>query len=94
MLDHVDHIVRLVGVEHVGLGSDAGIDGSENYLVSGLNDASRVYRLTEGLLERGYAPDEIVLILGGNFHRVFSNASLCSVAGIPAPLPSDSIRIV
>jgi membrane dipeptidase len=75
LLDHFDHLVSIAGVEHVALGSDAGVDGFENYLVPGLNCASRVYQLTEGLLGRGYSVDDVQLILGGNFQRVFSLAS-------------------
>jgi membrane dipeptidase len=71
VLDHFDHIARLVGVEHITLGTDAGIDGHESYIVPGLADASRVYQLTDGLLRRGYSKRSIQLILGGNAQRVF-----------------------
>ena len=68
LLDHIDHVVRLVGVEHVGLGSD--FDGAGSF-PRGLEDVSGFPRITEGLLRRGYSEEDILKILGGNFLRVF-----------------------
>ncbi|HEY8418722.1 MAG TPA: dipeptidase [Limnochordales bacterium] len=65
---HIDHIVALVGPDHVGLGSDFdGIDGTP----VGLEDVSRLPAVTEALLARGYDEDSVRKILGGNFLRVF-----------------------
>lgn len=65
---HIDHIVDLVGPDHVGLGSDFdGIDGTP----IGLEDVSRLPALTEALLARGYDEASVEKILGGNFLRVF-----------------------
>ncbi len=69
VLDHFDHAVKLVGVEHVGLGSDFDLDAHPSYDIPGLNRPSRVYELTEGLLRRGYRDADIALMLGGNFER-------------------------
>jgi membrane dipeptidase len=69
VLDHFDHAVRLVGVGHVGLGSDFDLDAHPSYDISGLNHSNRVYELTEGLLRRGYTSADIALMLGGNFQR-------------------------
>jgi membrane dipeptidase len=69
VLDHFDHAVKLVGVEHVGLGSDFDLDPHPTYDIPGLNHSNRVYELTEGLLRRGYADADISLMLGGNFQR-------------------------
>jgi membrane dipeptidase len=69
VLDHFDHAVKLVGVEHVGLGSDFDLDPHPTYDTPGLNHGNRVYELTEGLLRRGYADRDISLMLGGNFQR-------------------------
>jgi len=67
MLDHVDHIVNLVGVDHVGLGSDFdGISASPK----GLENITTIPNFTHGLVERGYTDEEIVKILGGNYLRV------------------------
>lgn len=67
--DHIDHVVGLVGVEHVGLGSD--FDGVGDMLPSDLADVSQYPRLFQVLLERGYAPDEIAMIASGNVLRVW-----------------------
>jgi membrane dipeptidase len=68
VLDHIDYIVRLVGVDYVGLGSD--FDGIL-FPPIGLDDVSQFPNLTKGLLERGYSKTDINKILGGNFIRVF-----------------------
>jgi len=65
---HIDHIVSLVGPDHVGMGSDFdGIDGTP----VGLEDVSRMPAITEALLARGYDEDSVRKIMGGNFLRVF-----------------------
>jgi membrane dipeptidase len=69
VLDHVDHVVKVASVDHVGIGSD--FDGIEN-TPKGLEDVTRMPYLTEGLLKRGYKEDDIRKILGENFLRVFS----------------------
>lgn len=68
LLNHIDHIVALVGPEHVGLGSD--FDGISS-TPEGLVDASSMPLITEGLIRRGYKAEDIRLILGGNYLRVF-----------------------
>jgi membrane dipeptidase len=68
LIDHLDHIVRLIGVDHVGLGSDFdGINSSPREL----NDVTDMPLITEELLKRGYSKKNIYKILGGNFIRVF-----------------------
>jgi membrane dipeptidase len=69
VLDHFDHAARLVGVEHVGLGSDFDLDAHPAYDIAGLNHSNRVHELTEGLLRRGYTSADVGLMLGGNFQR-------------------------
>ena len=69
MADHIDHAVDLVGVEHVGLGSD--FDGVFA-LPEGLQDASGYPNLVAELIERGYTDAEIEKILGENVLRVWS----------------------
>lgn len=68
LLNHIDHIVQLVGPEHVGLGSD--FDGI-SAAPEGLSDASKMPLITEGLVKRGYSDQQIRLILGENYLRVF-----------------------
>ncbi|MEQ1675756.1 MAG: dipeptidase [Chitinophagaceae bacterium] len=69
LLDHLDYIVKLVGVDHVGLGSD--FDGV-NSLPAGLDGVEDFPKITEELVKRGYTKKEIRKILGGNFLRVFT----------------------
>ena len=73
LIDHIDHIVQLTGVDHVGLGSD--FDGIES-APRELNDVSDMPLITKALLERGYSKKDIMKILGGNFIRVFKANSL------------------
>ncbi len=71
LLDHLDHIVKLVGVDHVGLGSDFdGIDSAPQDL-DGVEDMPLV---TSALLLRGYSRKDIRKILGGNFIRLFKKS--------------------
>jgi membrane dipeptidase len=67
LLDHIDHIAEVAGIEHVGIGSD--FDGV-SVLPEGLEDVACYPRITQGLLDRGYTPDEIRGVLGGNLLRV------------------------
>ncbi|MFM7839619.1 MAG: dipeptidase, partial [Chitinophagaceae bacterium] len=67
LLTHLDYVVRLVGVDHVGLGSD--FDGIEA-APRELNGVEDFPLLTQALLKRGYTPNDIHKILGGNFIRV------------------------
>ena len=69
VLDQIDHGVRLLGVDHVGLGSD--FDGVGGELADGLRSVADFPNLVEGLLERGYGEDDIRKILGGNLLRVW-----------------------
>lgn len=69
-LDHFDHVVALVGIDHVGIGSD--FDGVGDSLPIGLKDVSNYPDLIEGLLERGYSDGDIRKILGENLLRVWS----------------------
>jgi membrane dipeptidase len=67
MVDHIDYIVKLVGDEYVGIGSD--YDGV-NSVPIGLEDVSTYPKITEELLKRGYSSNSIKKILGGNVLRV------------------------
>jgi membrane dipeptidase len=68
VLDHFDHVVKLVGVDHVGIGSD--YDGVGDSLPEGLKDVSSYPNLVAGLLRRGYSEEDIRKILGENLLRV------------------------
>jgi membrane dipeptidase len=67
LVDHIDHIVKLVGIDHVGIGSD--FDGVQSTL-SDLADVSGLPNLTRELLRRGYSEGDVDKILGGNMLRV------------------------
>ena len=67
--DHIDHVVKLVGIDHVGLGSD--FDGVGDTLPEGLNDVSMYPNLIEVLIERGYSDADIEKICSGNVLRVW-----------------------
>lgn len=71
VLDHIDHIAKVAGVEHVGIGSD--YDGV-SVLPTQLDDVSTYPYITQGLLDRGYTEEQIQGILGGNVMRVFRAA--------------------
>src|SRR5438477_1766063 len=66
IIDHIDHAVKLVGADHVGLGSD--FDGAS--MPDGMEDASKLPKITEALVRKGYSDDDIRKILGGNLLRV------------------------
>ena len=68
LVDHIDHVVELIGVDHVGIGTD--FDGGGG--VEGCNDVSEMPNITEELLKRGYSEEDIQKIWGGNIMRVFS----------------------
>lgn len=69
-LNHFDHVVKIVGIEHVGIGSDTDLAGrGPGYDIALLNHTNRVFELTEGLIRRGYTDQQVGMILGGNFQR-------------------------
>jgi membrane dipeptidase len=82
VLDHIDHVVKVAGIEHVGIGSDVDLDGRDPGThtspsarkndLDGIHYASKIFDLTEGLVRRNYSRQNIELILGGNFQRALS----------------------
>lgn len=69
VLDHIDHVKNLVGIDYIGIGSD--YDGVGDSLPVGLKDVSTYPNLIQGLLDRGYSDDDIEKILNKNFVRVW-----------------------
>lgn len=69
VLDHIDHVVALVGIDYVGIGSD--YDGVGDSLPVGLKDVASYPNLIAGLLQRGYSEADIAKILSGNLLRVW-----------------------
>jgi membrane dipeptidase len=79
VLDHIDHIRSLVGVEHAGIGSDVDLDGRDlpahsprRFDLDGMDYSKKIFDLTESLVRRNYSSQSIELILGGNFKRALS----------------------
>jgi membrane dipeptidase len=76
LIDHIEHIIRLVGPDHVGLGADW--DGVW-YLVEGLEDCSKVPAITYELLKRGHSEEVIKKILGGNLLRIMEEVERTAI---------------
>jgi len=74
IVDHIDHVVKLVGADHVGLGSD--FDGAT--MPEGMDDCTHLPKITEALMRKGYRDDDIRKILGGNLLRVMEQAEKVS----------------
>ena len=68
IFDHIDYIIRLAGIDHVGLGGD--FDGI-SITPKVLTDVTKYPMITKELVKRGYSTEDIDKILGGNFIRVF-----------------------
>lgn len=92
LIDHFTHIIRVAGIDHVGLGSD--FDGIPA-LPQGIDSAADLPRITEALAARGHSPEDLHKLLGGNFLRVFREVETCAKpvpvesgnAASPAPKP-------
>ena len=67
LIDHIDHVARIAGVDHVGIGSD--FDGV-SALPAGMEDVTRLPRIAQALLDRGYSESDVAKMLGGNMLRV------------------------
>jgi membrane dipeptidase len=74
IVDHIDHAVRVAGIDHVGLGSD--FDGATMPL--GMEDASKLPLITDALLRKGYSDRDVLKILGGNLLRVMEQVERVS----------------
>src|ERR1700734_2844287 len=69
LIDHIDHVAKVAGIDHVGLGSD--FDGVSGATPQGIDSAADLPKITQALLDRGYSAGDIKKILGGNIVRVF-----------------------
>jgi membrane dipeptidase len=76
LIDSIDHIAKVAGVDHVGLGSD--FDGVSGATPAGLDSAADLPKITQALLDRGYSAQDIHKILGGNVLRVFKEVERVS----------------
>ncbi|MDR3620533.1 MAG: dipeptidase [Paludisphaera borealis] len=88
--NHIDHLVKVAGIDHVGIGSD--FDGIQSWPV-GLDDVSCFPRLTEELLRRGYSETDVHKILGANVLRAFREAeAVARTLQATTPPAVDSIK--
>ncbi|MGB7265088.1 MAG: dipeptidase [Terracidiphilus sp.] len=76
LIDHIDHIAKVAGVDHVGLGSD--FDGISGQLPEGIDSPADLPKITAALMARGYSADDCRKILGGNLLRVFREVEAVS----------------
>src|SRR5580692_229498 len=76
LIDHIDHIAKVAGVDHVGLGSD--FDGVSGATPLGMDSAADLPKITQALLDRGYSAEDIRKILGGNVMRIFQEVERVS----------------
>jgi len=76
LIDQIDHIAKVAGIDHVGLGSD--FDGVSGQLPEGMDSAADLPRITAELMARGYSAEDCRKILGGNFMRVFKEVEAAS----------------
>ena len=76
LIDHIDHIAKIAGTDHVGLGSD--FDGVAGATPQGMDSAADLPKITQALLDRGYSSADIRKILGGNVLRVFKEVERVS----------------
>ena len=77
IVDHIDHAVKVAGADHVGLGSD--FDGAT--MPIGMEDASKLPKITDALLKKGYSDADVEKILGGNILRVMEAVERAAASG-------------
>jgi membrane dipeptidase len=88
LIDHIDHIAKVAGVDHVGLGSD--FDGVSGAMPEGIDSAADLPKITQALLDRGYSEKDIHKILGGNLLRVLSEVERVSHEMQAAAAPTST----
>ena len=77
IIEHIDHAVKVAGIDHVGLGSD--FDGAT--MPIGMEDASKLPKITDALLKKGYSEKDVTKILGGNILRVMEAVERAAAKG-------------
>jgi membrane dipeptidase len=90
LIDHIDHVAKIAGVDHVGLGSD--FDGVSGATPQGIDSAADLPKITQSLLDRGYSAEDIHKILGGNLLRVFAEVERVSreTAKLGGTVPAET----
>jgi membrane dipeptidase len=77
IVEHIEHVVKIAGIDHVGLGSD--FDGAT--MPIGMEDASKLPKITDALLRKGYTEQDIEKVLGGNILRVMEQVERAASSG-------------
>jgi len=90
LIDQIDHIAKIAGVDHVGLGSD--FDGVSGATPEGIDSAADLPKITQGLLDRGYSADDIRKILAANLLRVFRDVERVSREMQTEPAERQSVK--
>lgn len=88
LIDHIDHVSKIAGIDHVGLGSD--FDGVSGATPEGIDSAADLPKITQALLDRGYSSEDIKKILGGNLLRVFGEVESISRRNAEAQSAPDA----
>jgi membrane dipeptidase len=86
LIDNIDHIAKVAGIDHVGLGSD--FDGVAGATPQGMDSAADLPKITQALVDRGYSATDIHKILGGNLLRVFGE-----VERVSHEMQAESVRV-
>jgi membrane dipeptidase len=73
ILDHIDHAVKVAGIDHVGIGAD--LDSGPIPLPEGFNDVGDYQKVARGMRDRGYSERDVKKVMGGNFLRVFEKVT-------------------
>jgi membrane dipeptidase len=93
--DHIDHIAKVAGIDHVGIGSD--FDGVENDLPDGLGDVSTYPALFAEMMRRGWSDAEVAKLAGGNILRVMAQAEAVATSmkdELPATITEPALDVV
>ena len=72
MVDYIEHVIRVGGIDHVGIGSD--LRGISRYVV-GFDEEARFHAIASELLNREYSPEDVGKVMGGNFFRVWQTVT-------------------
>ena len=90
LIDQIDHIAKVAGVDHVGIGSD--FDGISGQLPQGIDSVADLPKITAALMERGYSAEDCRKILGGNLLRVFHEVEQVSKQLQAADRPRITVK--
>src|SRR5208283_5750605 len=90
LIDQIDHIAKVAGVDHVGLGSD--FDGVDGQTPQGMDSPADLPKITAALMERGYSAEDCRKILGGNLLRVFGEVEAVSKQLLAQDRPRITVK--